>query len=151
MNRSGVRKKLAELLTTALAGTATVENYLVTDTDGRSPLVCVTSAGSLGEIDNEYGGTNQDIYLEVRTMVIYKQGTVFSGTAGEDLSDLICKKIYDTIRQNAVLAPFDINGIGWSAMTSDRPTLIDIIAIGGIAYRTEIIPVRVEIRTGVSS
>lgn len=144
-NRAPTRKVIASLLATALTGVANVENYLVLDPNGKAPLVCVTSAGT-GPVDEDYGDWVTDLYYEIRVMCIHSAAG-WGADESEDQADGICKIVLDTIHDNGT-RQIDAGGVGWSRMTTDRPTLVAIEPIGGNKYRTEIIPIAVRVTLG---
>lgn len=133
-NRTPVRESIAALLTTALSGVATVENYLVVDPADRAPLVYVTSANIAPDPDEPQGGRSALAGFEVVVMVAYAQGTTWTARDCEDLSDSICKTIYDTVRGNYTTAL-------WSDLFVSESSRPSLETVGGTTYRVESIPV----------
>lgn len=132
-SRTPVRESIASLLSTALSGVATVENHLVADPAGRAPLVYVTSATVEPSPDEPMGASWALMGFEVGVLVAYASGT-WTARDCENLSDSICKTIYDTVRANN-------SGTGWSELFVSGRSQPSLETVGGKTYRVELIPV----------
>lgn len=143
-NRETSRDALEALLETALVGTglpaSAVYNYQIGDFEGRSPVVIVSSGGSLREHFSISSGDWQNVfYLNIHTFVLYAQPSNVNWTEAhaEDALDDIERRIADVIMTNRDNAAWDmIKFAGRSIRTS--------VDIGGDEYIMEAIPVQVE-------
>ena len=144
INREVSRDALEALLETALVGTElpaqAVYNYQIGDFAGQSPVVTVSSGGSLRS-RRTITNTNWDnvFYLNVHVFVLYAEpdNVNWTDAHAEDALDDIERRIADVLMINRSTANWDvINYAGRSNRIS--------IDIGGDEYSTEIIPTQVE-------
>lgn len=146
VNRETVRDKLAELLEDDLVTTEEIVeevfNRKVDDPQGKSPIVCVLSAGT-GRPPNTFGSHGALFYFEIQTWVLYADPDatpVWTEALAEDRLDLIEKEVGEVIEENTAVSGY------WDDLDYDgRSTVADVIVRGGDAYVLEKIPVLVEI------
>lgn len=142
-NRETIRDALATLLTTALVGDGkpaqAVYNYKVGDFEGQSPVVTVTSGGTL-RFEGDYGeNLDGEFYLVITSYVLYADpGTDWGEDDAEDRLDLLEKSIADVLVDNYSHA----SGT-WERIAIDGRTQVVEGEIGGELYLVEIIPVKV--------
>lgn len=145
-NRETSRDKLASLLeaelVTSLAIVHTVYNRKVDDPGGRSPIVCVLSAGADRQ-PSTFSHNAATFYYEIQIWVLYADPTAspaWTEALAEDRLDLIEKEVGEVIEDNHALDGF------WDAIEyAGRSTVADVSVLGGAAYVLEKIPVMVEI------
>jgi len=146
VNRETVRDKLAELLEDDLVTmeeiVEAVFNRKVDDPQGRSPIVCVLSAGS-GRPPTAFGTHGAEFHFEVQIWVLYADPgatPAWTEALAEDRLDLIEKEVAEVIENNASIAGY------WKDIDYDgRSIVVDITVRGGAAYVLEKIPILVEI------
>lgn len=146
LNRETVRDALASTLTTALVGVGlpvqAVYGYQVGDFGAYSPVVVITSAGSdrtrPGTFDQTWDtDVMLDIWVFVRYAILDAAGAVLvSESASEDQIDLVEKEIMD-----ALIDDYSLGGACDEVLPAG-PTRIDSVAIGGVQFRRELIPVK---------
>ncbi len=143
ISRAPVRKHYAALLLPALVGTGlpaqAVFDYLVSDFT-KDPTVVVSS----GAINRRVGGLGNCwdavITLNVYVFVLYADAaTGWTNANAEDAIDAIEAIIADVTVTNQ-----NANGY-WGNARYAAPTAPDVIAIGGKAYKREIIKISMEV------
>lgn len=145
VNRELCRDKLASLLeadlVTAEEIVEAVYNRKVDDPQGKSPIVCVLSAGS-GRAPATFGTHGVNFYFELQIWVLYADPDAtpaWTEALAEDRLDLIEKEVAEIVKDNAV-----VNGY-WNNIDYDgRSIVADVTVRGGDAYILERIPVLVE-------
>lgn len=146
VNRELVRDKLAKLLEDTLVTTEEiveeVYNRKVDDPQGKSPIVCVLSAGT-GRPPNTFGTHGAEFHFEIQVWVLYADPDAtpaWTEALAEDRLDLIEKEVAEVIENNAAVSGF------WNDIDYDgRSIVADVTVRGGDAYVLEKIPVLVEI------
>lgn len=142
-NRATVRAAFASLLNTALVSSGSgivqaVYAYRAGDFGGQSPVVVVTSAGSLRE-RYTFQGTKPSYLLDTFVFVAYSEGdTSWDAEDSEDALDDIEAKIAEVLDSNQRTA-------NWNGLTQEGPSNArEDVDIGGVAYRREVITIRVD-------
>lgn len=137
------REESRDLLATLLNGSLSdlveaVYNYQTGDFEGQSPVVVVTSAGSQRTRLTMRGGQARfKFYIYV--FVLYSDQVGWTEADAEDRLDAIEKLIYETIEANQTTETW--GAIDYEEEGSD----CDSVAIGGVDYRREIIPIAVTV------
>jgi hypothetical protein len=143
-SRETVRGALADLLTTALVGTGlpaqAAYGYPVADFGGQSPIVLIASAGSTRDVQTLDTRRTSRFFFTIIVFVLYADaGSGWTEADAEDALDTIESVIDDTIATNLV------NGTTWADAGYDGRTRTGNATIGGVQYRYEVIPIRVEV------
>jgi len=142
-NRETARDALAALIQTAMVGAGkpvqAVYNYLPADLAGQSPVVTVTSAGSL-RLPLTAIGSRAEFLLQVDVFVLYNDQAGWTEADAEDRLDLIEATLATLVDANQVSAP-------WSALSyaeaSSRTTAVTVL--GGESYAWETMRLRAEV------
>jgi hypothetical protein len=142
-NRETARDALAALIQTAMVGAGkpvqAVYNYLPADLAGQSPVVTVTSAGSL-RLPLTAIGSRAEFLLQVDVFVLYNDQAGWTEAHAEDRLDLIEATLATLVDANQVSAP-------WSALSyaeaSSRTTAVTVL--GGESYAWETMRLRAEV------
>ena len=144
-NRETIRDAVAALLSSALVGSGlsvqSVYNYQVAQFGTESPVVVVTSSGSIRSKIAQVTRTNSSVYIDIHIFVTYT-ATSWTEAQSEDRLDLIEKSVLDCIFDNQV------NLTTWDWITQDGRSKIDEVEIGGEFYRHEVIPLKVDLHNG---
>ena len=143
MNRETARDALTTLFSTALVGTGkpaqSVFGYLPGDFGNASPVVALGSAGTEPEQRAVTSRQKNNFYFNVYVFVAYAvAGTTWGEDDAEDRLDLIEKTIRDTIAANRSTA-------NWAFIEYEGRSSVDSSIVGGVEYRREIIPIRIEV------
>lgn len=137
-NRETARDGLAALLTTALASLVqTVYHYRVGNFEGASPVVVVSSGGSLRRRATLQGG-RATVYLQVDVFVLYSDEGTWGEDEAEDRIDAI---------ESAIAGVVDANQAtdDWYALSfSERSQRLDV-EVGGLEYIREVITLAAEV------
>jgi hypothetical protein len=139
INRETVRKQFAALLAAALVGPGkpaeAVYDYQVGDFEGKSSVLLVTSAGT-GRGSALVANTTAFL-LEVYSFVAYAlEDGSWTEAQSEDRLDLLEKSVSDVVQ--------DANESGlWESVEFNGESAVDSVAIGGVEYRYETIPLRI--------
>jgi len=136
-NRETLRDALYALLNTELVTNNEIVQecftYRPATFDGKSPVVCVTSAGSNRE-RLDYSGSRQNLfYYTIHTFVLYAASGWTEANA-EDRLDAIEQGIADVINDNPQTA-------NWNDIDYDGRSTRTDVAIGGDEYIMEAIPI----------
>lgn len=142
-NRETARDALAALIEAAMVGPGlpvqAVYSYLPADFNGQSPVVTVTSAGTLRLPLTVLGGRAQFL-LQVDVFVLYNDQAGWTEADAEDRLDLIEATLATLVDANQVYAP-------WQALSyaeaSSRTTAVTVV--GGEAYAWETVRLRAEV------
>jgi hypothetical protein len=143
-DRETVRDALTTLLTAKLVGTGkpvkAVYNYRIGDFQGQSPVVTVSSEGSLRSPAGEGADIWHNLfYLAVHTFVLYADpGTGWGEDDAEDALDDIERLIADVVMDND-------DATYWGHLAFDSRSMRDDVAIGGDDYVREIVTIRAEV------
>lgn len=140
-NRKTIRKAIADLLKVGLVGEGkpvqAVYDHQVGDFNGQSPVVVVSSGGSLHE-PGSFDGSHAAFWLNVQVFVLYASADGnWNEEDAEDALDDIDEAISGIFSDNQV-------SLHWQSITQDERSLTDGIEIGGVEYRIELISIRVE-------
>ena len=138
-SRKEARQHLADLLSVALVGTGkpaqAVYAYQVGDFQGQSPVVVVSSGGSVRERFT-YTGTKPKFNLTIHVFVLYADETgAWTEQDAENALDDIEQIIGATLAANQKTAY-------WEALTPVNISQTGGVMIGGKEYRTEVFSVR---------
>ena len=138
-SRKDARKHLAGQLKAQLVGTGlpaqAVYDYRVGDFQGQSPVVVVSSGGSLRERFS-FQGTKPKHALTIHVFVLYADETgAWTEADAEDALDDIEEIIANTLAANQ-------KSSYWEAITPTAPSETSGVMVGGKEYRTEVITVR---------
>jgi len=142
-NRETARDALAALINTAMVGTGkpvqAVYAYLVSDLAGQSPVVCVTSAGTL-RVPLTAIGSRAEFLLRVDVFVLYNDQDGWSEADAEDRLDLIEATLATLVDANQRSTP-------WEALSYAEPTnrTQAVTVVGGESYAWEQITLRAEV------
>ena len=133
-SRKAARKQLASILQTALVGTGlpaqAVYDNQVGDFQGQSPVVVVSSGGTLWERFTAQG-MKPKFALTIHVFVLYAdEAGTWTEADAEDALDDIDQIIGQTISANQ-------KSDYWQALTYANPTQTGSVEIGGKEYRTE--------------
>lgn len=142
-NRELARDALAACISTAMTGAGKpvqrVYNYLPADLGGESPVVTVTSAGSL-RLPLTALGSRAEFLLQVDVFVLYNDQAGWTEAQAEDRLDLIEATLATLVDANQKTAP-------WEALSyaepSSRTTAVTVL--GGESYAWETIRLRAEV------
>ena len=138
-SRKTVRDAVAALLSTALVGVGLPANivyaYKKADFGKRSPVVCVTSAGSERVKNAQPVVTQSVFYIDVNVFVVMT-ATSWTENDSEDRIDLIEKMITDVIEDNN-------SNSTWAWMDVNGRSQIEPILLGGDEYQHELIQLKV--------
>lgn len=142
INRETVRDALTSLLSTALVGTGkpvqAVYGYQPGTFGNASPVVAIASAGTEPEQRAVTSRQKNNLYFNIYSFVAYAvAGTTWGEDDAEDRLDLIEKTIRDTISTN-------LSTSNWAFIEYDGRSVTDSVLVGGVEYRREIIPIRIE-------
>jgi len=144
-NRETVRDAFATLLGTALVGSGkpaqAVYNYKVSDFQGQSPVVVVSSSGT-GRGAAAFDKTGSDVYLDVWIFVLYSDESTWGEDDAEDRIDLIEKTICDVVVDNNSNAT-------WIDVDYEARSSVDDVSVGGQGYKRERIPLRFMVMNSV--
>jgi hypothetical protein len=144
-NRETARDALAALLNTRLVTTDTtvqaVYSYRKGNFGSQSPIVCVSSAGSARE-RVDFTGTRQNIIkLTIHVFVLYA-ATGWTEAEAEDRLDAIEAAIADVVDANSGQNAY------WLALDYDGDSARADVAIGGVDYIMEAIPIAAQMAFG---
>jgi len=136
-NRETTRDALTVLLNTELVTTNEIVqqtyNYRPATFDGKTPIVCVSSAGSNRE-KIDFSGTRANVFrFTVFVFVVYAD-TGWTNAQAEDRIDAIEQGIADVINDNQITA-------NWSSIDYDGDSARSDVMIGGQEYIMEAIPI----------
>lgn len=139
-NRETGRDALVSLLSSALVGTGkpaqAVYGYLKGDFGGESPVVVVTSGGTLPDQRAITSRQKNEFYLTIYTFTAYAiAGTTWGEDDVEDRVDLLEKTIRETIASNR-------STTSWAFIEYEGRSTVDTVLISGVEYKREAIPVR---------
>lgn len=141
MNRETVRDAFTTLLSTALTGAGNpvqvVYGYQIGNLEGLSPVVIVSSAGTFRQ-RLTLQGSRATFYLNVHIFVLYTDESTWNEDDAEDRLDLIEEKIASVLDANQRTA-------NWEALDYADRSVCDGVEIGGVEYRREVIPIKVEV------
>lgn len=134
-SRKQAREYLAGQLQGALVGTGlpaqAVYAYQVGDFQGQSPVVVVSSGGTLRERFT-FKGTKPSYTLTVHVFVLYADETgAWTEENAEDALDDIEELIAGVLAANQ-RSPY------WEAISARAPSQTSSVMVGGKEYRTEI-------------
>ncbi len=132
--RKSVRKAFATLLTSSLVGTGklsyTVKAYRWGNIQGQSPVVIVSSAGTM-RTPLTFQGTVPSYQIQVDIFVAYStEDSTYTEETAEDLLDDIEQAIAGVIAANQRTA-------NWEAATQRDWSTREDITIGGVDYIRE--------------
>jgi hypothetical protein len=138
-SRKSAREHLAGQLTGALVGTGkpaqAVYAYRVGDFQGQSPVVVVSSGGTLRERFT-FKNTRPVYTFTIHVFVLYAdEAGTWTEQDAEDALDDIEEIIASTIQANQK-SPY------WETISFDAPSQTAGVMVGGKEYRTEVITVR---------
>ena len=144
-NRKDVRKKMAELLETALgagAPTQLVQAFYKSqprDFGGASPVVTVSGAGS-DRPRMTQGAGRSTFWLNVHVFVVFALADgSWTEDDAEDRLDDIEAAVAAVIQNNRRLSGF------WEALDYESRSAAGSVEVGGVEYRREVIPLKVEV------
>jgi hypothetical protein len=137
-DRKTLRKAYATLLQNNLVGNGklvqAVYPYQVGDFSGKSPVVVVSSGGSLRQ-RLTFQGSTPNFWLNVHVFILYAiEDKSWTEENAEDALDDI---------ENAFATINDTNQHGscWDAITQEERSRTDSLVIGGLEYRVEVFPI----------
>lgn len=139
------RDEVASLLNTALVGSglpvAAVYNYEKKTFDGQSPVIEVVTNGDDFARHSQNERVRGNIYLDILSFVLYADETSgWTEAHCEDRLNLVKKGILETIFNNQFNSTRSLTIPGRSAIVP--------VTVGGVSYRMETIPLRVEVFNG---
>jgi len=145
-NRETARDALTVLLNTRLVTTDAIVqvtyNYRKGDLGGQSPVVCVSSSGSMRARVDFSGDRENIIYLMVHTFVLYSDQSSWSEDDAEDRLDAIEAAIADVVDENSGKTT------NWHWIDyGGRSERMDV-TLGGHEYIVEAIPITVQMDYG---
>ena len=139
-NRETARDALTTLLNTELVTTnATVQqtyNYRPSTFDGKSPVVCVSSAGSNRE-RGTFAGARSNLFRYTIYIFVLYAATGWTEANAEDRLDAIEQGVADVINDNPQTA-------NWNAIDYAGDSVRRDVVVGGADYIMEAIPIEVE-------
>lgn len=141
-NRETARDALAALINTQMVTTdgivQAVYGYLPGDFSGQSPVVVVTSAGSLrARLSGK--GSRAGFLLQVDVFVLYNDQAGWTEDEAEDRLDLIEATLATLVDANQTTTP-------WAALSyADRSTRNGTMVVGGEAYAWETVNLQAEV------
>ena len=147
-NREAVRDAVATLLEDGLTGTGNpvqaVYNHQVGDFAGQSPVVVVSSAGS-GRPAMTFSGNRATFWLNVHVFVLYSDEGDWGEDDAEDRLDLIEADIAGIVDTNRGPTD-DWQKLGYGErMSGAGRSQTGAVVVGGLEYRTELIPLQAEV------
>lgn len=134
-SRKTVRKAFAALLETSVTLAQKVYDNQIGDFEGQSPVVVVSSGGTLRE-EFTFQGTKPSHYLTINIFVVYSTEH-WSEADAEDALDDIEKQIAQVISTNQITA-------NWEAISFVDRSTCGAVMVGGTEYRTEAIQILME-------
>ena len=138
MSRQTAREALGTLLSATMTSAQEVNDYLKTDLDGLSPVVCIASAGQEA-VEMTFQGNRYRYYFDVVVFVLRGEtGTAtYTEEDADDVLDTLAGELATVVDANAT----DTN---WESLIySDRST-VDAIEIAGEQYWMESHPLVME-------
>jgi hypothetical protein len=140
VDRETVRAALATLLSTKLVGTGkpvqAVYAYQVSDFQGKSPVVLVTSAGSFRRNPERSDRTGSIAYFDVNVFVLYSDPDAgWTEEHSEERLDLIEKNIAEVVADESLR-----DNQPWLFLDFAGRSEVTSVVIGGKDYSWEIIP-----------
>jgi len=143
VSRETARDALTTLLDAALVGAGlpaqVVYGYQVGDFGGQSPVVTISSGPNLREVRGLGGCWTTETVFYVHVFVLYSDEGTWGEDDAEDALDTIEAKIADVVIGNLSTA-------NWNDLCYDEPTMPGSVELGGVEYRTEVIPLRCTLR-----
>jgi len=141
IDRSALRAALATLLSTELVGSGkpveAVYSYQVSDMQGKSPVVFVTSAGSWRRNPERSTRPTSIAYLDVNVFVLYSDPAAgWTEQNSEERLDLIEKKIGEVVVNHSG----DTTKEAWMSLDFAGRSEVTSVIIGGKDYDWEVIP-----------
>ena len=151
-SRETVRDALAALLTTALVGTGlpaeAVYAYRIADFGKKRTIVTVSGGGSQ-RVRFTAQGNRPTFYLYIHIFVLYADPSTSPAWTEADAEDRLDQTeaiIAGVLEHPASAASRKHTGYWDSADYADRSNVYDLVnELGGIEYRVEEIPVKVEV------
>jgi hypothetical protein len=139
-SRSAVRKALAALFKAQSTMTENVFSYLPSDFGGASPVICITGAGSeRPKLTSR--GTKNTFHFAVETFTLYADPTSVPPWTPEDAEDAM-----DALEEDvATIVMNNPTGSLWQFLSYETVSTISKVAIGGVSYLYEVIPLIVEV------
>ena len=140
-NRKNVRKQLASILSTALTGSGkpaqAVYPYQVADFKGQSPVVTITSGGSLRS-GLAVASSTAKYLINIHVFVLYAtKDKKWNEAQAEDTLDDTEALITSTLDANQTNAY-------WQSIIQSVPSRTTGVVIAGEEYRTEVIQLEVQ-------
>jgi hypothetical protein len=135
-DRKACRRALAQLIQGGVPAAQAVYPYQILSPEGQSPIITIVSAGAERK-PMTLRGVSSSFYLVVQVLVLHT-GDNWTPEEAEDLIDDVELEIAKVIESNQ-------DNDNWSALVADDPSMIQRITIGGYAYLTETIPVKVTV------
>lgn len=138
-SRKDAREHLASQLEGVLVGTGlpaqAIYSYQVGDFQGQSPVVVVSSGGSLRE-RLSFQGMKPKYTFTIHVFVLYAdEAGTWTEQDAEDALDDIEEIIAGWVASNQK-SPY------WEAVSFDAPSQTSSVMVGGKEYRTEVFTVR---------
>ena len=143
VNRQTIREEFGSLLNAKLVvaeeSAQVLYTYQVADFEAASPVVVISSSGSLRSKLALNSISNSLVYLDIHLFVAYTmtdaEGViVWSEEDSENRLDLLEKQVFDVVIDNLVHLPY------WSKIEEVGRSTIGDTPIAGEGYRHEIIP-----------
>jgi len=146
IDRSALRTALATLLSAELVGASkpveAVYSYQVSDMQGKSPVVFVTSAGSYRRNPERSARPTSIAYLDVNVFVLYSDpGAGWTEQNSEERLDLIEKKIGEIVANHSG----DTTKEAWMNLDFAGRSEVTSVIIGGKDYDWEVIPLMAQL------
>jgi hypothetical protein len=140
VDRKTVREAFAALLAAALVGDGkpveAVYAYQVSDFQGKSPVVFITSAGSFRRNPERSTRSTSIAYFDVNVMVLYSDSDAdWTEQDSEDCLDLIEKSVAQIVANNG-----RDDALPWMELDFSARSEVTSVVIGGKDYSWEIIP-----------
>lgn len=138
ISRKVVREELAGLLEAGVPAAELVIDYQASEFDGKSPVLMITSAGTVRDMMT-FDGLKAKFYFGVHVFVLHADPN--SGWTEAQAEDLIDQVEYE------ISLVFEANQRSqyWEAIVWEDTSVIDKITVSGEPFLYEVIPVSLEV------
>lgn len=146
VNRQTIREALATVIDAVLDSTWDVYNYGTSEFGGKARNIVVASgdadypAVGADDFGDAKAAADAEFDFNIGIFILYADdGQSWTAKNSQDALDLGRKKITDIVRDNE-------DNANWSELRLNGKSRVGIVTdIGGVPYRSEIVPVRIKI------
>lgn len=138
IKRSEVRKELARLLEAGVPAADWLIDYQASNFEGRSPVVMVTSAGTVRP-QFTMTGLYAKMFFGIHIFVLHADpDSGYTEADAEDTIDQVEFEIASVLAANQ-------SGTYWQGISWEESSIVDKITVSGTSYLYEVLPVVVEV------